>query len=83
MSEVSPPVNAGFANQRHSLSDRLDDRGDQEVAAELHEIGSIRRLGDDEGFFPDRIEQRRGSFDCIRRTGGYDEELTRGAIENS
>ena len=50
----------------------------KKVAAELHEIGGLRRLGDDEGPLPDRIEERCRSFDRIRRTGGNDEELARG-----
>jgi hypothetical protein len=78
MSKYCLRSDAGFANQGHGLSDRFDDRSDQEVAAELHEIASLRCLGDDEGFLPDRIEERRRSFDRIWRTGGNDEELTRG-----
>ena len=70
----TPPLR----DERHGLAERFDDRSDQEVAAELHEIGGLRRLGDDEGPFPDRIEERCRSFDRIRRTGGDDEELGRG-----
>ena len=71
-------VDAGLAGECHRLAQPLNHRGGEKVAAELHEIGSLRRLGDDEGPFPDRIEERCGSFDRIRRTGGNDEELARG-----
>src|SRR6266850_7427583 len=50
--EILPPVDAGFAHQRHGLAERFDHRSEQEVAAELHEIGGLRRLGDDEVLFP-------------------------------
>src|SRR5882724_7558410 len=76
--EILPPVDAGFAHQRHGLAERFDHRSEQEVAAELHEIGGLRRLGDDEGPFPDRIKERCRSFNRSRRTGGNDEELARG-----
>jgi hypothetical protein len=42
-----PPVKAGFANQRHGFTERLNDRCKQEVAAEFHEIGNLRGLGGD------------------------------------
>ena len=51
--------------------------GDQKIAAELHEIGGLRRLGNDERLLSDRVEERCRGFDRVVLTCGYDEELAR------
>ena len=52
------PADAAFADERHGLTERLNHHGDQKVAAKLDEISGLWRLGDNESFLSDRIEER-------------------------
>jgi hypothetical protein len=37
-------VDASLMNERHGFAEGFDDRGDEKVAAELDEIGGLRRI---------------------------------------
>src|SRR6266436_10036463 len=73
--EIFPRIDAALADERHGLAEGFDDRSDQEIAAELHKISSLRIVGDDKGFLPDRVEERCCGLDRIRCTGRDDKKL--------
>ena len=70
-----PPVNAAFTDERQGFANRLDDAGYQEVAAQLNEIGGLRRFGNVEGSLADRVEEISRSSDSIGLAGGDDLEF--------
>ena len=43
------PADAALADQRHGLAERFDDRGDQKIAAEFHQIGARLGCANDRG----------------------------------
>ena len=58
-------VDPGLLDQRHRLAERLDYRRDQEIPAELHEIGVFRGLGNVKCLLAHRIEQRLRGLDRL------------------
>src|ERR1700757_2964625 len=52
------PVDAILADECHCLAERLYDRGDQKVAAELDEIGRLGLIGNDERTSANGIQKR-------------------------
>src|ERR1700730_2566446 len=72
------PGDAALADERHGLTERFNHHGDQKVAAKLDEISGLRRLGDNESFLSDRIEERSCRGDRVRGPGRNNEELTCG-----
>ena len=74
-------VDTTLVHQRHRLAERLDHGADQEVAAQLDQVGGFGRLGHHEGALTDRVEQGLRHADGSRCTGGDDKELRgRGGI---
>ena len=65
-------VDPGLLDQRHRLAERLDNRRDQEIPAQLHEIGVFRGLGDVECLLAHRIEQRLRGLDRLLIAGRHD-----------
>ena len=68
-------VDAGLADQRHGFAHRLQHRGGDEIAAELHEICRLRHLADSESFLSHCVEKRHANVDDLRLAGSDDEEL--------
>ena len=51
------PADAALADERHGLTEQFHHHGDQKVATKLDEISGLWRLGDNESFLSDRIEE--------------------------
>ena len=62
------PADAALADERHGLAEQFNHHGDQKVAAKLDEISGLRRLGDNESFLSDRIEERSSRGDRVPRS---------------
>ncbi|ENN87356.1 hypothetical protein RHSP_26704 [Rhizobium freirei PRF 81] len=77
--EIGVPVDTALLDERHGLAERLDDGGDEEIAAELDEIGGLWFFAEYEGTLTDSLEERRDRLDGIRRTCCGNEELCRGS----
>ena len=73
--DVLLPVDPGLGDQRDGLADDLDGRREQEVAAQLHQVGGVRLLGHHEGPLADRVEQRRQRLQAAAEPGRDDEKL--------
>jgi hypothetical protein len=69
-------IEARPAGQREHLGERLDQRGDQEVAEELHGGGHRRILAHDHQLRAERRKNISMLLDDIARPGGDDGELT-------
>ena len=76
--QILPLVDAGLADKRHSFAEHFDHRGAEEIAAELHQIGRLRRVGDYECFLSDRIEQGSRLLNRGSVSTGNDEQPSRG-----
>src|SRR5882757_1968179 len=46
--EILVSIDAALTHKRNRLAEGFDNRSDQEIAAEFHEIGGLGRLGDNE-----------------------------------
>ena len=76
--EVAATIDAGLRDERHRLAQRLDHRGDQEIAAQLDQVRRVGLFADVERFLPDHFEQRRARRDRIVRARCDDEQLRGG-----
>src|SRR5271169_4916842 len=70
-------VDSPFADERERLSQTFDHRCEEEVAADLDQIGRRRPVADDEGSLADGVEQRLAARDRRLRAARDDEELGR------
>ena len=77
MSRILASVDAGLADERDRFAERLDGRGEQEIAAELHKIGDRGLLADGEMLLAQRFEQRHTSGDRVGRARRDDEQFAR------
>ena len=76
--DVAHHVDPRFSHQRHRLAEALQHRGDEEIAAELDQIGRGRLLGNGEEALPHRVEQGPVPRDRTLMAGDDDEEFRRG-----
>src|SRR5258705_413101 len=70
--KITAPIDAGLADKGHGLPQCLDDRGGEEVTAELYEIrgpGFIVHMKD---FLSHFFEKWQASLESIRRTRSHD-----------
>src|SRR5277367_6166520 len=70
-------VDSPFADERERLSQTFDHRCEEEVAADLDQIGCGRLVANDEGSLADRVEQRLAAGDRWLSAGRDDKELGR------
>ena len=73
--EILRAVDPRFAHQREGLGQGLDHRGNEEIAAELHEVGGVRLIRDVERALTEHIEQGPAGRDRLTRPRGDDKEL--------
>src|SRR5580700_2601047 len=71
-------VDAALGDERHGFSQGFDHAGDEKIAAQLDEVGSLRGFSDKECSLADGIEQGIGGIDCIASARGDDEKLASG-----
>src|SRR4029077_11341104 len=81
--EILMTVDAAFRDERHGFSQGFDHAGDEKIAAQLHQVGSLRCVADKECSLADGIEQGIGGIDRIASARGDDEELARGRYVGS
>jgi hypothetical protein len=71
-------VNSIFTDHGKSLSQALDDRGDEKVASQLDEVSCGRALAYDKRPLTHGLKQGMEPFDGFPWPGRYNEELGRG-----
>ena len=67
--EIGCRVYFRLANQRHGLRERFDDAGEEEVSAQLHDVGERRNFANDPLFWPQSLEERLATLNDVTQAG--------------